>query len=300
MGPVDINCSFVEDFLEEILAGKIPPGTIVGVNNHLAGCARCRQLVGIAEGKLNPWPGDPSLDFTREVLEKTSGTTCDKARSQLCAWVDRELGEEESELLGSHLEHCPTCEGLVAILLELKAELPSMAEVIPDPGFCQAVLKATVMQRNWRIRAVKWWESLFQRPRFAWEAAYLGTLVIFGFLGVVPVSKATMSISAKEILPKQPVAFIGSINWSAPTMGVIESQFAHELANSINVKVSDTRRTASGSLDGARQMTRQLWIAGFTMSSDGAAWLRKKADEFVQRVRFPQAKSPQSDSSSAS
>lgn len=297
MGFIDMNCRFIDDHLEEILTGTIPPATMLIVKNHLAGCGTCRQLIGIAECRLNPWPGDAAPDLTREVLEKTSGATCEKARAHLCAWVDRELGQEERELLGSHLEHCPACQGLTATLLELKADLPTMAEVTPDPGFYLGVLKATVAHQDWRIRAVKWWESLFQRPRFAWEAAYLGTLVIFGFLGIIPVSKAAEGLSAVEILSRRPVAFLESVNWSVPKKGVFENQFASELANSVDVRFAAARREASSSLDGVRHVTRQVWITGFTTSSDGAGWLRKKAAECLQKVRSPQHNSPEANPS---
>ncbi len=297
MGLVEMNCRFIEDHLEEILAGDISPATMLMVKNHLAECNTCRQLIGIAECRLNPWPDDAAPDLTREVLEKTSGATCERARTQLCDWLDRRLEQEDGELLGFHLEHCAACRNLTATLRELKDDLPTMAEVTPDPDFCLSVLKATVAQQSRRIRAVKWWETLFQRPRFAWEAAYLGTLVIFGFLGVIPVSKATKDLSAMEILSKQPVAFLESINWSVSTEGVLQSQFASGLTHSVDVWTSAARREASSSLDGVRHMTRQVWITGFATSSEGVGRLRKKAAEYLQKVRSPQHNSPQANPS---
>jgi len=300
MGPIEIDCRFIEDHLEEILVRAFPSDTVSAVNHHLARCSACRQLIEIAECRQNPWPADATPDFTQAVLEKTSGAACKKARTLVCAWADHELGQEEGELLGSHLKYCRACQALAVTLMELKADLPTMAEVTPDPGFCLSILKETVANRSWKIRAVKWWESLFQRPRFAWEAAYLGTLVIFGLLGVIPGFKATNGLSAVGVLSHRPVAFLESIQWNVPTLGELQDPLASRLASSLDIRISTVRRGATSSLEEVRHVTRQAWIVGFTASSDGAGWLRKKAMLYLWKLKSYQHNLPLSNSTSKS
>jgi hypothetical protein len=68
----------------------------------------------------------------------------------------------------------------------LLAELPSLAEMDPGPGFAQRVLLATSQSpaaAGWRVRWAGAWRAVVRRPRFAWEAAYVATVcwvLIFG------------------------------------------------------------------------------------------------------------------------
>jgi len=68
----------------------------------------------------------------------------------------------------------------------LLAELPSLAEMDPGPGFVARVLLATSQRpaaSGWLDRWADAWRALVRRPRFAWEAAYVATVcwvLIFG------------------------------------------------------------------------------------------------------------------------
>jgi hypothetical protein len=68
----------------------------------------------------------------------------------------------------------------------LLAELPSLAEMDPGPGFAERVILATSRRpaiAEWRVRWAGAWRALVRRPRFAWEAAYVATVcwvLIFG------------------------------------------------------------------------------------------------------------------------
>ena len=279
MESLGMTCRFIEDRLEQILAGTISSEMLAVIKGHLAKCDTCRQLVEIAEGRLDSRSGESAPDITREVLEKTSGVACEKARMQMGDWVDAQLRQGDRELLELHLKHCPPCQDLAAVLLSLKADLPSMAEVTPDPDFCPSVLKATVARKRWRTHVAKWWENLFRRPRIAWEAAYLGTLLIFGVLGVFPiprVSKASFEIST---LTSQPVAFLEFIGQSVSSKGVLESQFTIVLANSIDLRISMARRAVSTSVEVLKSATCHTWNVGSVAIYDGARWLHKKVTE---------------------
>jgi len=68
----------------------------------------------------------------------------------------------------------------------LLAELPSLAEMDPGPGFAERVLVATSRRpaaARWRVRWAEAWRAVVRRPRFAWEVAYVATVcwvLIFG------------------------------------------------------------------------------------------------------------------------
>ncbi|MCX6551408.1 MAG: hypothetical protein NTY02_10460 [Acidobacteria bacterium] len=127
-----------------------------------------------------------------------SANACDLCRARILA----------DEPVAAHLEDCADCrawheayragvevwrgeeidafaDGVLvrtSMLDALIAELPSLVEMDPGPGFTERVLLHTSKKPAtaiWRDR----WLALVRRPRFAWEAAYVATLcwvLIFG------------------------------------------------------------------------------------------------------------------------
>ena len=124
---------------------------------------------------------------------------------------------ESDPLLEMHLESCPECARLAGALERLQRELPAMAEMQPDPGFVGDVMAATVgaavperalapvqaatptpgfVSRpafDWRewvqslplaARVSVFLERLAQRPRLAFEGAFVGTLAFVLVLGL--------------------------------------------------------------------------------------------------------------------
>jgi hypothetical protein len=108
----------------------------------------------------------------------------------LCDYVDGSLPEIDVELVRLHLGGCEACEGLALALTSLAGELPAMAEIEPDSAFVGDVLARTV---PWRRRIARrldkltairdLWPRVVRRPRFALEAAYVGTLVLVLIFG---------------------------------------------------------------------------------------------------------------------
>jgi len=131
--------------------------------------------------------------------------TCEDFERRLEGWLgDEPLAPEARTACARHLASCSACRELVDLAV-LAAEPGDSAE--PGPGFVEGVLARTVgaprLDRRPDRRAVdppapspagpqpasarsrwtelRWtelWRSLVRRPRFAWEAAYVLTLVL--------------------------------------------------------------------------------------------------------------------------
>jgi hypothetical protein len=132
-----------------------------------------------------------SRELASSIIERTSGSACPRVEESLCSYVDEELNAEDSQLISAHLDSCPSCRALADGLVMMNGELPLLAEVEPDAGFARSVLEATSRWRPFRpsprTRFLTWWNRLIQRPRFSFEAAYVGTLVlVFAFGNPVP------------------------------------------------------------------------------------------------------------------
>jgi anti-sigma factor RsiW len=176
-----MNCRDVEERLDACVEETLSGEECRELQKHVDSCAACRRLLSVARGEAD-FPADDGRGFAASVLERTSGSPCVRARDLLCDHVDGQLDTADSELLRRHLDHCPACAALSVSLSELRIELPAMADIQPGPFFSVAVIRRLSAlgnrpaDRQTRIR--RWWASLVRRPRFSWEAAYIGTLLL--------------------------------------------------------------------------------------------------------------------------
>ncbi len=126
-------------------------------------------------------------DLTNSILRQTSGSACGRARELLSEQVDGTLAGLDQELLLQHLDGCADCGALMTVLERLPLDLAAMSTLEPDARLLPDVLAATVGRRS-RFREVgmRWirgWAAALERPRFAWEAAYVGAMTLWLLFG---------------------------------------------------------------------------------------------------------------------
>ncbi len=247
-----MNCNRFAGILADFQEGRLSPGEQRAAEAHVHDCEACRGLLAIARGDLSLLPEDGGRELARSIIERTSGPICPRVEFFLCDLVDGELDEENSQLVALHLDHCPACKTIADNLVTLQAVLPGMAGIEPDGSFTPEVVDATSRWRPFRpslrTRLLAHWSRLVQRPRFSFEAAYVGTLVlVFAFGNPVPLIRniafeslglATIPQAARttvsRLLPS------GWLNAEAPVI-----RFARGLADGVSRK----ERTVAGSLN---------------------------------------------------
>ncbi len=93
-------------------------------------------------------------------------------------------------LLEHHLRLCPECRSIADALGVCDLLLPELATADPGPEFVDSVLERTsrlpLRPSQSFDFAFRFLRSLFFRPRFALEAAYIGALLLFGLYGLLP------------------------------------------------------------------------------------------------------------------
>ncbi len=204
-----MDCLEFEDRLDDFHAGTLSYEQRTAAEIHIRECPECRALWDAVSGKgeaLAPEAGD---ELALAILLRTSGSACEEAELLLCDLTGGNLGGADQEIVRLHLAHCTGCRALASTLTELAQLLPGMAALDPGPRFTADVLEATLRLHNAdqpvvrrRERALAWWNQLIRRPRFAWEAAYVGALIVLLALGnpAVWLRSLPQSFSRPQIL----------------------------------------------------------------------------------------------------
>lgn len=145
---------------------------------HVEACVECHDLL-TALAATRAAPEDPGL--ADAIVARTSGSTCVSARERLVARVDGELDALDVELVDGHLRKCTECAALVRALEWAAQALPRFAEIDPGPAFLARVLARTSRDPRRtplgsRITAIL--ARLLDRPRVAWEGAFVATVIL--------------------------------------------------------------------------------------------------------------------------
>ena len=140
-------------------------------------------------------------DLTRRILAATSGAACARAESLL----GEDLDPVDRALLEGHLGRCEPCRALADALAWALLALPALAERDPGRAFTAAVLARTSRRPARGLvptleRAYGWCEDLWQRPRIALEAAWVGAVVaaILIWSPVAPSGAADQAVAAVQ------------------------------------------------------------------------------------------------------
>jgi hypothetical protein len=266
-----MDCRSFEERLDVFVAGLLPPKEQNAAEEHLSACARCRRLLNIVRGdEEGPAPlVDP--DLLLSILHKTSGAACSNAALLLCDWVDGRLAQDDGEIISLHIDHCPNCRSLAASLQELKEVLPEMAEIEPDELLTGRILQATISRpRASRLDRLHfdirgWWHRTLRRPRFAWEAAYVGALLILLALG----NPAQIPLDTPKVT-------------AVPRLLM---QSGDQIVQETATALAKSGKTAKNSIQDLRLRTHNLLEAAAEYQDQTASALRRKATSILDDLR---------------
>jgi len=290
-----MSCERIQDRLFEYVDGSLDAITHERVASHIESCADCAALAASLD---RTEPVDE--DLTRAVLCRTTRDACDQSAERIPDWIDGSLDAFDSELVAGHVSHCTDCEALAGVMRTMAIDLPSLAEDEPDPHFVDDVMTATadrlpdwvnstlaafaevepdarffddVMaatvrkapELSWAVRLEEWFGGLVQRPRIAWEGAYILTvclvlLVAFPGSPLAGVSKKALDLAQTDPNKiRQPlVAFEAGLSSAAN-----EAWFStRKVARSLTIKAT------VGSGDVYRKAKRDLGTLWASIASD--------------------------------
>jgi hypothetical protein len=188
-----MDCRGFSDLLERMQEGRLGDDELREALVHADRCESCRRML------------EPPSDLAEEIMRATSGSTCGRAREMLCDHLDGALDATDEALASMHLSACVECAALSTVLERLSSDLPSLAEMEPEPGLLAGVLART-SGRSWSARLRRSVHRALQRPRIALEGAYVGAF-IFALVFITPGSPlAGVPRKALELSRINPVA----------------------------------------------------------------------------------------------
>ncbi|GEM_PF-4227946 len=182
-----MNCREFQSILDDFLGGSLPGAIQAAADAHLCRCSACRDLADLVREAF-PLPQVPvPAGLTEAILARTSGPACSRAAERLANRGEGPMDPTREELLRSHLEGCAGCRSIAAALDTLALDLPSLAEMRPPESLLPQVLAATSGEGfgpAWRVRWKTAWTHFVERPRFAFEAAYAGLVLLVLLFGL--------------------------------------------------------------------------------------------------------------------
>ena len=278
-----MDCLTFLDRLTGVLDGTLTPQERVDTEQHAAACADCRELLQMAHQRTSGAPREDSPDMVGAVLERTVGSACGRAADLLCDFVDGGLDPDDSAILAAHLEHCAPCQALALNLRELTVVLHDLGDLQPDAGFVGAVLDRTSRREpaaswlpDWLAGSLR---SLVERPRFAFEVAYIGVVLFVLLFG----NPATTLQAASERTAGMAAAGISRIRTALPA--ALSSLPLTDLRDARKVvPVEDMRADLAGQCRALARTADGWWARGLGVWSARWGTIRRTVDQVLGAV----------------
>ena len=179
-----MDCAGLVDRLEAFVEGSLSADEQRAADAHLVTCSRCREVTSAMPTDLRFLGVESPPDLTESILARTSGSVCQRALMLLPGYVDGDLEAIDHDLIQSHVDHCPVCAAVARALTTLPTDIAVFAEAQPGSGFVEEVVSATASRRSpWSEAWGRWLRPLLGRSRIAWEAGYVGAIVLWALFG---------------------------------------------------------------------------------------------------------------------
>jgi anti-sigma factor RsiW len=270
-----VDCRFVDAWLDDWVAGRLPADVAGPIDAHVRGCERCRRLEAIVrEATAEPQELQAAVDSGDEdpllgqVLARTSGPACAQAEALLPPLVDGDLDPATAEIVRLHLAHCEPCSQLAAALAEAHVVLPQLAEIEPPPGFTTRVLARTSRAPR-RAPILEWWLRVLARPRASVELAYVGAIVMVVLVGNPVIAFHGAEEHARRLVGSVPVERIaGELPARAAALGLLGNAI-----DSLGRQIGAVGAELSNQWSQAQALFARAWeglgsVAGWVRSLD--------------------------------
>jgi|TARA_Y100000310_G_scaffold344881_1_gene460232 hypothetical protein len=171
-----IDCQDFRASFDAFVAGTLSGRLLRDCEQHMTHCTHCLDLW--AEHAIEQ-------DITAHrsavggLVQITGSDSCTACEELLCDYTDGSLDEANLALASLHLETCESCQLTANALTSLRTDLPGLCDIEAPAELLDNILCKTQpwLSQPAMTGLIAVFSRSIYRPRFALEAAYVGTLV---------------------------------------------------------------------------------------------------------------------------
>ncbi len=159
-----MKCSEIRDQLGFYLDGMLSEQTLEEVEDHLAGCAECRQEARHLKAMLQAMDADENEppESLRNAIKKAArgAEVCSQVFPLLSRFIDADLTPKENTLVTVHISECEAC---AEELDELRAiaQAPGLVEPVEPPANLRVRITLALTPFPAKIRCAYGWAICF-------------------------------------------------------------------------------------------------------------------------------------------
>ena len=293
-----VNCPTIQEKLTPYLDGELRPNEQAAIEEHLLHCDDCQQLVQFVQSE-DPIPlMAPPADLLSHVLAHTSGgPACEEAQRLVFAAWELPLSVVENDLLRQHTQACHGCSSVVGVAQRLLADLSCLTSLEPGEAFTRSVLRETTEKisrwSEWKATARASWQNLSQRPRIAYEGAFLGMIMFLVFYAGSDVSLSQLAQQTASLAQSRPLSNVnpdlqGTMRSAWNQSGGRALAASHNLVTSVGNRLEHTEPSRSELRRDSRELVRSVLDGNLSEGSSHLGEIRKHAGEFWTDLNSPE------------
>jgi predicted anti-sigma-YlaC factor YlaD len=104
-----LGCEQSRELLGELLEGALPDETRLALDEHLAGCAECRETLDVLRMVTGALPSLAGLEPPPQLAADLAASPCRRWLGLLHQAADHEIDSRQLERLLAHLDGCAAC-----------------------------------------------------------------------------------------------------------------------------------------------------------------------------------------------
>ena len=175
------------------------------------------------------------------------------------------MSPTNNEILSLHLKNCASCNNTAVTLRQLKTDLPQLCFKKPPADLLENILKQTLPWPKRLIRKISTshfnFSNLLYRPRFSFEASFLGTVLWLAVFGL-PNNNSALAISERYRFNPDAITTISaeeSISSFQQSLGIDVLQLPPLVVSRIDTLRNFSAQLIETGVNKTRQGSDELW-----------------------------------------
>jgi len=260
-----MKCQEFRENLPTFISEQLDDSLRLQCETHITSCVECLDLWLNNFSNQYHLETESGEELVNSILQSTNSDTCTDAKDLLVDYVDETLSPINNEMLSLHLKNCASCNSTAVMLRQLKIDLPQLSLRNPPADLLENILKQTLPWPQRLIRKISTshfdFSNLLYRPRFSFEASFLGTVFWLAVFGL-PNNNSTFALSEIYRFSPDAIPTISaevSISNFQQSLRVDEFQLPPLVVSRIDTLKNFSAQLIETGVNKTRQGSDELW-----------------------------------------